>query len=76
MGRVDGSGSTWTTVDPATAVAAEPQQLAVPAVKVEVNEPKAAPFNEEESLAALKGYRSIAEQRLKELDEKLKEIQD
>lgn len=87
-GEVDGSGSgsTWTTVNPATttaaaaaavggASAAEQQQLAPATEAVKFDEPKT-PFNEEESLAALKGYRTVAEQRLKELDEKLKDIQD
>jgi hypothetical protein len=81
-GVLDGSGSTWTTVDPGvTGVAVGgvdekkqlEQQLATLAVKVD--QPKAA-FNGEESMATLKGYRTIMEDRLKELDEKLKDIED
>jgi hypothetical protein len=47
------------------------RQLAAPVV----NQPKA-PFDEEESLATMKGYRTVVDQRLKELDEKLKNVKD
>jgi hypothetical protein len=73
----DGSdGSTWNTQDPGTAVAGVAGSMEAQAPAVSQQQQPSKVFDEEESLATLKEYRTVMEQRLKELDEKLNDIKD